>query len=334
MGDNGLTEVLQFRPDFRVETIGTDVVFLIGENDRFVLSGRHSATVAGLIDGQRSVREIMNTTPDPLQQSEILYTIRRLKTGGYIVPTARDISVAGAAFWQGIGFDIQNVEKRLSSVSVSVHSLGGISSAALIESLKRAGLNVSDPGDMVMVLTDDYLRPECARINAAALENHRPWCMVKPVGMTLYIGPVFTPTAGPCWECLAHRLRSNRPVERFVGVYRKNEAGFGLPPISTPSGYAAACELASNAAALILAGRPENHPLHASLFSLNPTTFESTRHTVVRRPQCPACGDPHLMTAQGERPITLEPVDKCAGSEGGYRIQTPWQTFETYAHHI
>lgn len=310
------------------------MVFLVGEHDRFVLSGRHNANVAGLIDGKRTVQGILDTARDPLQQSEILYTLTRLKARGYIVPVLQDLPLNQAAFWLANGFDIHDVRKRLSDMSVSVRYVGGLSSGHMVESLRRAGLTVSDSADMELVVTDDYLRPECATINAEFLENGKPWCLAKPVGLTLFIGPVFIPGEGPCWECLAHRLRSNRPVEQFVGTHGENGGGFGLPPVSTESGYTAACELTSHAVTRMLAGQPETHPLHAALFSLNPTTFESKTHTVVRRPQCPVCGDHHMMAGKGGRAITLESVEKQTGSEGGYRIQTPWQTFDTYAHHI
>lgn len=334
MGYQVLSEVLQFRPNFKVEHLDTDVVFLVGENERFVLFGRHNANIAGLIDGQRTVQEILDAARDSIPESETLYTINRLKDKGYLVPVIRDLPLPHAAFWQGIGFDAHTVWKRLSAASVSVLSLCDVSVTPLIKALSRAGLSISEHADIQMVLTDDYLRPELVKVNQQALENGKPWCMVKPVGFTLYIGPLFVPGAGPCWECLAHRLRNNRPVEQFVRTYRKNDDCFVLPPISTDAGYSVACEMAATAASLMLAGQQDTHPLRSSLFALNPVTFEAKQHTVVRRPQCPVCGDSRLMAVQGRLPVNLEPVEKNSHRDGGYRRQMPWQTYKKYCHHV
>jgi ribosomal protein S12 methylthiotransferase accessory factor len=61
-------------------------------------------------------------------------------------------------------------------------------------------------------------------------------------------------------------------------------------------------------------------------------SFQATAHAVVRRPQCPTCGDPTRMAAIGERPIELHPVEKAHHEDGGYRRQSPRRTHERYQH--
>ena len=39
---------------------------------------------------------------------------------------------------------------------------------------------------------------------------------VKPGGIEPWMGPMVRPGAGPCWACLAHRVRHNRPVEAYL----------------------------------------------------------------------------------------------------------------------
>jgi thiazole/oxazole-forming peptide maturase SagD family component len=66
------------------------------------------------------------------------------------------------------------------------------------------------------VLTDDYLREDLGEINRRALAEGRPWLLVKPVGLELWIGPIFVPGATGCWACLAHRLKGHRKAEAYV----------------------------------------------------------------------------------------------------------------------
>jgi ribosomal protein S12 methylthiotransferase accessory factor len=60
--------------------------------------------------------------------------------------------------------------------------------------------------------------------------------------------------------------------------------------------------------------------------------LETSSHAIVKRPQCPACGDPKWMAATGQRAIELRPVAKAHVDDGGYRRQPPRQTYETFAH--
>ncbi len=328
-----VTDVYQFRPNFKVEVLDTDKVFLISEKERFVFSDGNNAVVASLIDGRRTIQDIMNASPETVSEPEILYTINRLKDKGYLIPVSNDLSFPHMDFWQGLGFDAHTVEKRLSLVSVSVISVGDVSTSPLIKALKRTGLTVSDfDPDIQMVITDDYLRPELDTLNQQALDKNRPWCLVKPVGFSMYIGPLFTPGSGPCWECVAHRMRSNRPVETFIRKQHLSNDSYVLPSISTSGGFSAACDLAATAISLILIGQQSSHPLFSSLLELNPSHLETKHHSVVRRPQCNACGDPAMMARQSDVPIMLFPVEKNVSPEGGYRRQMPWQTFEKYSH--
>ncbi|WP_266887094.1 TOMM precursor leader peptide-binding protein [Trichormus azollae] len=87
---------------------------------------------------------------------------------------------------------------------------------------------------MRVVLTDDYLHPQLEEFNQQALKSQSPWMLVNPLGTKIWIGPLFHPKKTGCWECLAHRLGDNRPVERFIQKY-KNISN----PISSPLGLLA-----------------------------------------------------------------------------------------------
>src|SRR5581483_3546779 len=61
--------------------------------------------------------------------------------------------------------------------------------------------------------------------------------------------------------------------------------------------------------------------------TLDLVTLESRTHDVMRRPQCPVCGDPSAFDGP-PAPIRLESCRKRFTSDGGHRAFTPEETFE------
>ncbi|XYH95552.1 TOMM precursor leader peptide-binding protein [Sorangium sp. So ce1128] len=129
-------------------------------------------------------------------------------------------------------------------------------------------------------------------------------------------------------------MRQNRPVEELVRRRRGHDGHVSPPRAATEASVRTACGLGASAIARALARGDESstHALGSRVLALDLATFQITAHAVVRRPQCPACGDPARMAAVGERPIELQPVEKAHYEDGGYRRQTPRRTYERYQH--
>ena len=101
------------------------------------------------------------------------------------------------------------------------------------------------------------------------------------------------PRDGPCWSCLAHRLRApTAPAE--APVPRRA----GLPgPLPVPAPPLAAVRALGTAGAVLeaakwVAGMRQGQ--QSALCTLDTRTLRPAHHPVSRRPQCPACGDPEL----------------------------------------
>ena len=69
--------------------------------------------------------------------------------------------------------------------------------------------------------------PELAEYNAEALRDGRAWLLARPVGRQIWIGPLFRPGLTGCWECLAHRLRTNSPVATYLAGRNGRPAAIG-----------------------------------------------------------------------------------------------------------
>ena len=332
-----LTQVLAFKPTLRVERLSSGVVFLIGEHERFVLSGRRTAEVAALVDGRRTVLDIMNAAIHCVSEAETLYTLDRLMAAGYLVPAAPEVPSETAAFWHGAGIAAPIAADALRRTPVSVRTLGEAAPAQwMTEALEQAGVRVDPDALAQLVVTDDYLRPELLALNRTALLEGTPWGIVKPIGIKPLIGPIFHPGAGPCWDCLAFWMRNNRPVEELVAGATGTST---LPSLflarSSRRARAPPAGSAALAIARALAGSAAGSPGTPRPPRSSPSTWPLSRpasHAVVKRPQCPTCGDPGLMAAAGERPIELQPVEKGHLEDGGYRRRPPRRTYERYRH--
>ena len=151
---------------------------------------------------------------------------------------------------------------------------------------------------LTVIVCDDYLDTRLAEVNRRHLEAKTPWTLVRPHGMEALFGPTFrADNEGPCWDCLAHRLRSHREVHSFLRNIAGEEAAF--KPFATsprrwkPYGLAAA-EIVKWLVLDQAGGGGGGAPIHDHVIAMNVGTFASSQHRVMRRPQCLACGDEAL----------------------------------------
>jgi len=332
------SQVLAWKPTLRLERLDPGAAFLIGEQERFVLSGAGTVEVAVLVDGRRTVDDILCATRARISEPEVLYTLSQLAARGYLARAAPELPSRNVAFWHGVGLDGSATDEALRRTPVSVQILGeAVPAAWMTEALEQTGARIDREAAVQVVVTDDYVRPELASINRRALRDGARWFLIKPTGVQPLIGPGFTPGTSPCWDCLAFWIRQNRPVEEWLRRRRQHEGdrGFPLAPVAaTEASARTACGLGALAIAGAIAGGDAGagHALGARVLALDLATLQTTTHAVVRRPQCPTCGDPAWMAAVGQRPIELQPVEKAHYDDGGYRRQPPRRTYEQYQH--
>ncbi|MCU0682622.1 MAG: TOMM precursor leader peptide-binding protein [Polyangiaceae bacterium] len=332
-----LGRVLSLKPGLRVERPGNGPTFLLGERERFVAPGAAAAEVLALVDGRRTVHEIVRAASPRVPEPEALYALIRLVASGHLVTAAPDLPPERAAFWHGVGLDARAATAALARTPVSVRALGdAVPSAWLTEALEQAGVLIGPDADVLAVLTDDLLHPELAAIDDRARRRDAPWCLIKPVGVMPLVGPIFAPGVGPCWACLAFWVRQNRPVEELVRRQAARDAPASTPPALFEASARAACGLGALALAraLAAAGTEAARALASQVIALDLASLQTSAHAVVKRPQCSTCGDVGLMKAVGERPIALRPVPKTDADAGGYRQQAPRLTYDRWRHLI
>ncbi|MGQ4650073.1 TOMM precursor leader peptide-binding protein [Lyngbya aestuarii] len=321
----------KFKSCFHIEIVESNV-FLLSEQDCFLLSGHLYGLLTPLINGKHTVDEIVEFLQEKASAAEVYYALMLMEQKGYLVESQAVISSSVEAFWELLQVTPQAAISKLNSTKVSLHTFGKVPGQEFIATLESLNIQVSSDGDLGIVVTDDYLQEGLTEFNQKSLFLQRPWILVKPVGATIWIGPIFYPGKTGCWECLAQRLRANRPVESYI----RKQKGISIPlPTSLamlPSTWQTGLNLAATEIAKWIV-QEENKQLEDVLITFNTFSLKTESHILVKRPQCPSCGNPGQFSREPS-PVILESRHKTFTSDGGHRCFSPEETFEKYQHHI
>ncbi|MEO3812591.1 TOMM precursor leader peptide-binding protein [Sphaerisporangium sp. B11E5] len=327
------TRRIGFKRHLRPEIAG-EAVYLLSERGTTALSGRPAQVLAPLLDGSHSEEELYRAASAHLPQWQIDEVLGRMNEAGLIgyrtdVPAA---DTGAEAYWDLAGLDGDRITGTLPTALLGVVALD-TDPAPVMAACHDAGLHAVLTGqdadeaeaDLTLVLCDDYLDTGLERVNAARLAGGRPWLLAKPGGADVWIGPVFRPGDGPCWECLAQRLRGHRRAE----ICLRRTAGDAAPPeASLPlTRGIGALSVALEAAKWLAGHRYEGQD---SIWTLDTLTLAGRRHPLRRRPQCPSCGDPELIARQVREPVTVTSRPKTAGGTGE-RAMTPDEVWKRYS---
>ena len=191
-------------------------VFLLDERRPVVLEGTLFGSVLPLLDGTRSIPAIAGELADRAGLHEVLLALAQLEQRGCLAEgDAGGRPVHRVAFLDSLP-GVSPALERLEAVRIGVTDLDGDRAGVMEEALRADGLTVSEPADLRIVLTADYLRPELESLNEEALRGGRPWMLVKAVGIGALGGADLRPGRTGCWACLAQRLRANRQMDRYI----------------------------------------------------------------------------------------------------------------------
>ncbi|GAB1822169.1 TOMM precursor leader peptide-binding protein [Herbidospora sp. RD11066] len=285
-----------FKRHWRAVTVPGDGVYLTSARATVALHGDHIEEVAPLLDGSHDLADLHEQTG--LGAADLGRLLGRLSEADLVAPQPDDSDDTPSevrAYW-----DLAGLERPTGAVEVI--SLGD---SALEPALHDLGLRTGEAADRVLVVCDDYLDPALAQVNADRLTDGRPWLLAAIDGPDLWIGPGFRPGESACWECLAARLRIRRH-----GV---------APPAALPQTKEIGARLAALQVVRWLAGDPLD-----ALWTFDPLTLDAAHHSVTRRPQCPACGDPRITSG----PVTITSRPKVHA----HRAAGLQETWDRYVH--
>ena len=327
--DQGLVKLPALAPHLRFHAIGEQQTVLVSESFNTLLHGKLYCELLPLIDGQRPQEEIVAALEGAHAATDVLVAMASLSARGYVVSAEHGMDACRAAYWSSLGASPRWVEQRLAEAWVEVDGDDG----RLIRRLEESGARIgSEFPELTVIVCEDYLESRLADVNRRQLEARTPWTLVRPRGIEPLFGPVFrADSAGPCWSCLSYRLRSHQEVHNFLRNVAGEEAAF-KPFATNPTILNALYGLIAAEVVkwLVLDG---SAPIHEHAIAMNVGTFASSRHRVVRRPQCPACGDEALHRPDRTPvPLSLKASPKAHRNSGGTRTVAPEVTLARYRH--
>jgi bacteriocin biosynthesis cyclodehydratase domain-containing protein len=328
-----------------ITTVGPDELFLLAEDRVWLWKSSGMAHLLPFLDGSRTLGDLFELASPQITPPEVMYLLQLLLDYGLLAEgigaPPLDAKDPELAFWHAAGAGEDDVSSRVRGARVRVRAAApDVDTAALADALRIAGVTVIGDADgddrapaaLDVVLTDHYFRPELARINAAALKSGTPWMVCKLAGTMPWIGPVFQPAATGCMACLENRLRLNRQVEDFV-VRKTGDADYYRTAIGVSrSAMRLAAAWAAQEIVMWLAGRTERLQGKILTVTFGRTGPEVATHVLVRRAQCPACGDPRA--AVPALPETLRAPSLAASAGNGGRLQSAEATLARLRHHV
>jgi oxazoline/thiazoline synthase len=326
-----MLKVPRLSPGVRARVVtGEGVLIMSGDGCRVLIDPISEHLIPALSRGCTTEQIAEELAPSfPLEQT--YFALQRLEQDGYICERSSRINESAAAFWASAGLPMDEVTTNLASGRIKIRAMGRVRPEPFERAIHRSGLRKGGAVRLELVLTDDYLRPELADINAKAAKTGTPWMLFKPTGREIWLGPLFVPGEGSCWECLAFRLRAGR----YLAEYGKSSDGAaeirtGLEEI--PSSIAIAAHLAAvEALKYFAAGR--NSPLQNKIVAFDLLDTVTRSHGLTSRPQCVCQKAKRKPNSLPPRP---EPVSRPKGftSDGGHRIHPPSVTLKRYSHHV
>ncbi|MEA2326024.1 MAG: oxazoline/thiazoline synthase [Thermoanaerobaculia bacterium] len=326
----------KLKDKYHVEHVPDEGFFLLAEGETFVLEGHHLMPIVPLLDGTRSVDQIVAAVSPFIQPADAIRVLEVLQHAGHLTEGDAHTPAAFGAFWSELNTDSRTVRAFLANCAVQISAIGSVDASPLAGIMASFGVRSDVRGVARVALVDDYLRPELAQLNRECLADRMPLLLVKPVGIRLWIGPLLLPNRTACWRCIESRLRGNREVESYV----ERKTGHCQPfPVARArlgiTEYQAASMAAVQLIRWLVTG--SNPSIESRMLVADVTSFSFSFHDIVRRPQCPDCGNPSIGARAGAA-VSINGNGKENGisreSQGGVRSESPESTFFRLQHHV
>jgi bacteriocin biosynthesis cyclodehydratase domain-containing protein len=315
----------RFKSHLELRKIADGLIFVKGEDGFDAIRGRLYGMLAPLIDGRNTVDDICRLLSDQITRIDVEFGLGKLAQGGYLVDSG---GTEPPTFREALGLGGASTD-----ACVAVRSLCRAETKPLADVLTELQLQVAAEASLEVLLVSDYID---SRIDAHAAESYRgnrALLLVKPMGVTIWAGPVIQPPRTPCWHCLARRLRA-RPAVQIEQELLKRDVTFDRTfDHCLPSTLNLAWNLVGTEVWKWFAGGGQS-AMDGAIFTLDLRSLDWQRHAVVRREECPHCGGGARPAEEPPVAVQLESRMKLFTTDGGHRAATPEAIWERVAHHV
>ncbi|KVU45841.1 bacteriocin biosynthesis cyclodehydratase [Burkholderia ubonensis] len=330
------SRVLRFKPHLLVLDAGPETLFIVDEFRRAMLSGAIFVRIAACLRARMTIAEIVTSLVGTFGEWDVLAGLDHLVRRGYVRADSPHDDDSARGFFERAGLDGDAACARIAQLRVAVEAFGA-DDAPLKLALATAGIDVVPDAELTIAIADSHDRDDLADFAARIASRGGALLVVAANGVQTLVGPLLAGDGAladaPCIECVRYWIRINRPVEALLARHHGSDA-IRLPRAVSRAGAAAAAALVAAAVEQIAVNRAAAERARTRIVSHRIDTLATEQHRVLRRPQCPRCGNPTWMREQAARAPQLAGHTLLKHADGGYRTADPQQVFERYAHLI
>lgn len=197
-----------------------------------------------------------------------------------------------------------------------------IGNSWLVEEFKNSENN----GDIVVVLTNDFLDVNLLSIQEELFSKGKPFIVAKVCGEEILLSPVISSLKGPCWHCITYRVKLNNPI------YALKKISVVLQDVEESLHFGAIPVIKAVLKSIVESSRSLDKP-NDSVVKLDLMEGDKSYHPVYKRPQCPCCGEGNYKRSYFDLPL-LESNGEINQCMGGYRTKSAEYTYLKYQHLI
>jgi ribosomal protein S12 methylthiotransferase accessory factor len=278
-------QIIGLAPRYRPLCRSNERLLLAAEDEVRCIDDPVAMDIIAALQHGSDIENITGTLSRQYSVATIRTAIRTLTDEGLLHTSATNVGEI-AAYWNSIGCAQANGEVSFQPIYQANHGL-------FRQALAAAGVRVAEHAPFLLVTTDDYLRPELASFNLRS----EPWLLAKPVGHTIWIGPLFIPGRTPCWSCLARWIKPHRWQQ--ASFYGWGDQEFPPQPSTAclPTTLALAAGMVATSIAVWLT--KGSHPdLENNVVSFDTRTLRCSTSPLRFHPGCPQCRPRELRTTR------------------------------------
>ena len=330
LADRGRVDLPVLAPHLVSHVIGEQLTLLVSESFDTLLKGGLYCDLLPLLDGRRPLAGIVADLEGRHPAARVEAAVVSLSHRGYVVSADHGMERSRAAYWSSLGATPRWVEQRLSESAVSVEGDEG----RLERQLEARGAIVAaDDPRLTVIVCEDYLESRFDDVNRRQLAAKTPWTLVRPHGIDTLFGPIFrTDEQGPCWDCLATRLRSHKEVHEFLRHVAGEEAAF--KPFAGDSASLEAVYGLIAAEIVRWLVLDENAPIHDQAISMDVGEFAISKRSCAGRSAGPAATKACIVRIGRRRRCDCKRVPSptaTAAARGPWHRRLPWRSTATWS---
>jgi bacteriocin biosynthesis cyclodehydratase domain-containing protein len=315
-----------FKTHLQVELFPEEGVLILSEGEVVALYGPVYSQLAQLLDGKRSADEIASLLSSRVEPAKVYLALISMEERGLLFE-GMQTNIEQSVFWHSLGADLKNVEARLSANRVKVIGIGNVDSSIMLKELSHSGIQCveDDTSNLMVVITDNYMRKELEEINRTARLKGLNWLLLRPLGLEPWLGPFFVAAQSGCVLCLQHKLKRHRLAYEFVQRHGDSRRGHIAPQAHLSASVRAVCQLATIEIMKILVGLQS--PLERTVVSFDLKGLATRSHMLITNPACLICG---TETVRMQEPVIFHPIERdiMAGASNTTPVEVTLASFE------